>query len=143
MRRHRHPSAFTLIELMMVVAILSILASIAIPKFGNMVIKTRESVVKSSLGALRAAISIYYSDTEGVYPGGGTLNTSLTAGGRYLTEMPTCQIPAPGNHPGTSGVTDYAGSYTDGGDWMYFVSTGGVTVNCTHSDTLGRLWYSN
>lgn len=143
MRPHRHSSAFTLIELMMVVAILSILASVAIPKFGNMVIKTRESVVKSSLGALRAAISIYYSDNEGLFPGVGGLGTGLTAGERYLKEIPTCQIPAPGNHPGTTSVTDYAGAYTDGGDWMYFFATGIVTVNCTHLDTLGRPWSSN
>lgn len=143
MSPHRHSSAFTLIELMMVVAILSILASVAIPKFGNMVIKTRESAVKSSLGALRAAISIYYSDSEGIFPGVGSLDTSLTGGGRYLKEIPPCQIPAPGNHSRTNGVTDYTGSFTDGGDWMYFASSGAVTVNCIHPDTLGRLWNSN
>jgi general secretion pathway protein G len=139
----RRPSAFTLIELMMVVAIISILTSVVIPKFGNMVIKARESSVKGSLGALRGALSIYYSDTEGFLPSTGNLDAALSAGGRYLDAIPQCRIPSPGDHPATSGVTDFAGAYTDVGDWMYFASTGAITANCTHPDSIGRVWHTN
>ncbi len=59
---------FTLIELMLVVAIIGLLAAIAIPKFGNLVIKAREASVKGALGTLRSAISIYYANNEGQYP---------------------------------------------------------------------------
>lgn len=142
MRRRRSP-AFTLIELMMVVAILSIIASMAIPKFGNMVIKARESSVKGSLGALRSAVSIYYSDNEGIFPPIGGLDLAMTSGGHYMHAIPQCKIPAPGDHAGTSGITDFAGAYTDVGDWMYFASSGAVTVNCTHPDSLGRVWNTN
>lgn len=142
MRRPR-PSAFTLIELMMVVAIISVLASVAIPKFGNMVIKARESSVKGSLGALRSAVSIYFSDNEGLFPAVGNLEAALSSGGRYLGDIPQCRIPAPGDHPATRGVTDFAGAYTDVGDWMYFASTGAVTANCTHPDSIGRIWNTN
>lgn len=142
MKRYR-PSAFTMIELMMVVAILSILASVAIPKFANMVNKARESSVKGSLGALRGALSIYYSDNEGIYPAAGGLSPALSAGSHYLDAIPQCRIPPPGDHSGSVGVTDYMGAYTDGGDWMYFASTGGVTANCTHPDSIGHVWYTN
>ena len=142
MRRPRS-SAFTLIELMMVVAILSILASVAIPKFGNMVVKTRESTVKGSLGALRSALSIYYSDNEGIFPPSGNLVPAMIGGSRYMDAIPECRIPSPADHAGTNGITDFAGAYTDVGDWMYFASTGGITVNCTHPDSVGRIWNSN
>ncbi len=61
-------SGFTLIELMIVVAVISILAVIALPKFGRMVQKAREARTKGNLGALRSAISIYYGDNDGFFP---------------------------------------------------------------------------
>ncbi|MBK8871456.1 MAG: prepilin-type N-terminal cleavage/methylation domain-containing protein [Elusimicrobia bacterium] len=59
---------FTLIELMIVVAIIGILAAIAIPKFAELITKSKESSAKGTLGAVRSAITIYYSDTEGYFP---------------------------------------------------------------------------
>ena len=53
---------------MMVVAIIGILATIALPKFAEMVARAKEASTKGSLGALRSAMSIYYADTEGTYP---------------------------------------------------------------------------
>src|SRR4051794_20189668 len=56
---------FTLIELMIVTAILSILAAIAIPAFSKMALRAREAATKGNLGALRAAVSIAYGANEG------------------------------------------------------------------------------
>lgn len=64
----RRARGFTLIEVMLVVAIVALLASIAIPKFADMIDKAREASVKGQLGSLRAALTIYYSDNEGLYP---------------------------------------------------------------------------
>jgi prepilin-type N-terminal cleavage/methylation domain-containing protein len=69
---------FTLIELMIVVAIIGILAAIAIPKFADLVTKSKEASIKGSLGTIRSAVSIYYSDQEGVYPASGSLAIALT-----------------------------------------------------------------
>lgn len=63
-------NAFTLIELMIVVAIIGILASIAIPKFADLIRKLQEATTKGNLGVLRSALSIYYVDNEGFYPYG-------------------------------------------------------------------------
>ncbi|WP_078084708.1 pilin [Microbulbifer mangrovi] len=47
---------FTLIELMIVVAIIGILAAVAIPQYQNYVIKTQVNRVMSEVGSLRTAI---------------------------------------------------------------------------------------
>src|SRR5208283_2153157 len=71
LRRHAaRMSGFTLIELMIVVSIIGILAAIAIPKFADLLRKAREGQLKAQLGTLRSALSIYYSDMEGLYPNG-------------------------------------------------------------------------
>ena len=130
---------FTLIELMIVVAIIGILAAIAIPKFADLVTKSKESAVKGSLGSVRSAISIYYSDTEGVFPSTGSLDTALTTNGKYLKELPYIGIPKPGNHINTN--TEANGSIGDTGQWYYPSSTEGhVAVNCTHTDTKSSVW---
>ena len=61
-------SGFTLIELMIVVAIIGILAAIAIPKFANLIRKSGEGASKGNVGSIRSALSIYYGDMEGQYP---------------------------------------------------------------------------
>lgn len=47
---------FTLIELMIVVAIIGILAAVAIPQYQNYVIKTQVNRVMSEVGTLRTAV---------------------------------------------------------------------------------------
>ena len=59
---------FTLIELMIVVAIIGILAAIAVPKFADLIRKSTEGASKGNLGSVRSALSIYYGDMEGQYP---------------------------------------------------------------------------
>src|SRR5690349_9072347 len=64
----RNQKGFTLIELMIVVAIIGILAAIAIPKFADMLEKSRDGATKGNLTALNGAISIYFGDQQGIYP---------------------------------------------------------------------------
>jgi type IV pilus assembly protein PilA len=53
---------FTLIELMIVVAIIGILAAIAIPNFMNYQCKAKQSEAKSNLGAIRTAQEVYMAE---------------------------------------------------------------------------------
>jgi prepilin-type N-terminal cleavage/methylation domain-containing protein len=129
---------FTLIELMIVVAIIGILAAIAIPKFADLVTKSKESAVKGSLGSVRSAVSIYYSDTEGIFPlNAGNLSAALCTNEKYLVTLPYMQIPKPGNHAATMTAT---GSMTDGNGWFYASADGHVSVACTHTDTKSSTW---
>lgn len=53
---------FTLIELMIVVAIIGILAAVAIPAYQDYVIKAKLSKVSSTIDPLKLAIAMYYQE---------------------------------------------------------------------------------
>ncbi|MBP9699558.1 MAG: type II secretion system protein [Elusimicrobia bacterium] len=65
-----------MIELILVSTIIGLLASIALPKFANLIDKSREAALKGSLGSLRSALEIYYADNEGIYPNFGTVGVT-------------------------------------------------------------------
>lgn len=137
---------FTLIELMMTVAIIGLLAAIAIPKFGDMIIRAREAAVRGHMGSIRSAISIYYSDNEGVYP--GMVDYSLTVGGRYLNEFPMIALPHLGHvlanvHSNLFPVPDWPTIVMGGTfihSWWYSSLSGELHVSCTHADSRGTIW---
>ncbi|MFA6317755.1 MAG: type II secretion system protein [Elusimicrobiota bacterium] len=151
-------SGFTLIELMIVVSIIGILAAIAVPKFADLIRKAQEGKTKGSLGAVRSALSIYYSDMEGHFP---SSLESLTIAGKYLITVP--KVMAAGFHPETSTVYD---NTSDGCNMLYTNDKGGlaywsadkascpgpgfggqrersqgeVWISCVHTDMRGTFW---
>ena len=62
-------AGFTLVELMIVVAILGILAAIALPEFQGHIQKAKESAAKDNLRILRETIERYAAEHNGVPPG--------------------------------------------------------------------------
>src|ERR1035437_7420472 len=100
MKTLKTKKGFTLIELMIVVAIIGILAAIAIPQFANLVSKSQEGRTKANLGTIRSALSIYYGDSEGWYPVGAAALNSLTVSTRYLNKIPTADLPKTTNSIG-------------------------------------------
>src|SRR5439155_16298748 len=152
MKKLKMTQGFTLIELMIVVAIIGILAAIAIPQFANLISKSQEGRTKANLGSLRSALSIYYGDTEGQYPIDGF--ASLTAGQKYLQTVPTADLPKTINNDGhgTNNTTTTMGAFsaanpTDVGGWWYDNTVSGTTwgsvaVACRHKDLRGQPWTS-
>ena len=61
--KHNAQKGFTLIELMIVVAIIGILAAIAIPAYQDYTIKSRVSEGASLSGSFKTAIEVYWSET--------------------------------------------------------------------------------
>jgi len=57
----KNKKGFTLIELVMVIVILGILASVAVPKFQNIADKAREAATLGVVGGVRAGISTTYA----------------------------------------------------------------------------------
>jgi MSHA pilin protein MshA len=58
----RREKGFTLIELVIIIVVLGILASVAIPKYKNIVAESREAACQGALGSLRSGVSIYYAN---------------------------------------------------------------------------------
>jgi prepilin-type N-terminal cleavage/methylation domain-containing protein len=61
--------AFSIAELMIVMAIIGILAALAMPFFSNQTTQAKESAAKYNLRILRGAIEYYAVRHEGVAPG--------------------------------------------------------------------------
>ncbi|GAB4225474.1 MAG: prepilin-type N-terminal cleavage/methylation domain-containing protein [Acidobacteriota bacterium] len=74
---------FTLIELMVVVAVIGLLVGVAMPTYRNAITRARESVLKENLFILRQTIDRYYAD-KGYYP--QTLDVLVDEG--YLRQIP-------------------------------------------------------
>jgi type IV pilus assembly protein PilA len=75
LQKIRNRKGFTLVELMIVVAIIGILAAIAIPNFLQFRLKAKTSEAKSNLGAIRSTEVAYFAEwnwyigNQGVTPG--------------------------------------------------------------------------
>jgi type IV pilus assembly protein PilA len=64
LRKHKNNEGFTLIELMIVVAIIGVLAAIAIPAFLNYVKRAKTSEAPANLKALFTGAATYYTSEQ-------------------------------------------------------------------------------
>jgi general secretion pathway protein G len=76
-------AGFTLIELMIVMALITVLASIGLAVHANSQTRAREAVLKEDLFRLRDAIDQYYAD-KNMYP--ASLDSLVTE--KYLRAIP-------------------------------------------------------
>jgi len=62
--RRSSSRGFTLIEIMIVIFIISILVSVAVPAYNQSILRARESVLRQNLFTLRSVISQYTLDKQ-------------------------------------------------------------------------------
>ncbi len=75
---------FTLIELMIVVAIIGILAAIAIPNFVRFQARSKQSEAKTNLKALFTAQKSYYGEKDKYETDGSLIGFAPEQGNRYM-----------------------------------------------------------
>ena len=159
---------FTLIEMLIVVVILGILATIVIPQFSNASVNARENTLKDELRYLRTQVVVYkaqHRDVPPGYPGGdvtaaatqadfvaqmtkptneaGITNTSSTPVfkyGPYLSAMPSNPL---NKLNGIMIVADTDPLPDPTGidyGWIYKPLTGEIIANSTGGDASGTLY---
>lgn len=97
MRTPRSQSGFTLIELMIVMAIIGILATLAVPSYVTAIKHAREAVLREDLHVMRQAIDSYTMDKQKAPQ---SLDDLVQAG--YLRAIPQ----DPMTHSSDTWVTD-------------------------------------
>lgn len=77
---------FTLLELMIVVAIVGILAAIAIPAYKDYIARSKVSECAATLGACKTSVTEYYN-TKNVYPADATAAGCSTNASQYCSGL--------------------------------------------------------
>jgi general secretion pathway protein G len=147
--RTRSDNAFTLVELLIVVAILGILAALVIPQFGNATQTANTSNLQSQLQTIRGQLELFQSQHNGKYPDLsaswdiltmksnaveiGPASPTGTAFGTYLPKPPVNPV---------NGSSAVAASPAAGIGWIY-TSTNGAIKACVAAATQATLGLSS
>lgn len=123
----RRSGGFTLIELMIVIAIIAILAAILVPNFIRARAQGQLTACKSNLKNIGTALEMYSTDWTGKYPG-----TAAKLTPNYLKVFPRCPAVSVDTYSATLNFVDPSGTYKD----YYYIQCAGA--NHTAVDVTGN-----
>ena len=85
--------AFTLIELLIVIAMIVLLAALAVPAFNKVFESAKATKDTSNLRQIGAATQMYMNDNNNVFPGSGTLTWMSQLEPKYLSSWRVLESP--------------------------------------------------
>lgn len=111
MGKSNKPTGFTIVELLIVIVVIGILASITIVAYGGIQARARDSQRQSDVESITKALELYYLDNGHYPPGSGStvINVSWSTTGDaswpalatalkpYLGQMPVDPVSTPGS----------------------------------------------
>lgn len=119
-KRGQKSQGFTLLELLVVIIIIGVLASVALPQFGKAVDRAREAEASNVLGAILNAEFVYYQENNKFT---GTL-TDLVVGVNPMKDWATPTIGT-----GALGASPATVTITTGGTGGTHTHTGGAAAH--------------
>lgn len=131
MHRVSSRKGFTLIELMIVIAIIAILAAILVPNFIRARAQGQVTSCKSNLKNIGTACEMYATDHGGRYPETGQLEAKLTTSDQsgmqpYMKAIPKC----PSEGTSTPYTTSYESSTNPDVYTVYCAGTNHLAAGC-------------
>jgi prepilin-type N-terminal cleavage/methylation domain-containing protein len=152
--RYEMKKSFTLVEILIVVAILGILAAVTMPMVKDYTQQAKESAAKDNLRILRNAIELYAAQHENVPPGYANNNPSFTPVSVFFTtQLVTVEhylsgIPVnPFNEKktvkmiGNSEDFPVAPAETDTYGWIYKPAAKTIRLNWDGTDSKGVAYF--
>jgi type IV pilus assembly protein PilA len=103
----RQETGLTLIELMVVVAIIAVIGAIAMALYQDIVKKSKLAADNATVASLRSAVAIYYGKFDGSFPGGMGVVNSL------ITPAPVYQCSATPSYDSSNGKIDFSATLAD------------------------------
>jgi type IV pilus assembly protein PilE len=143
--RRRHAAGVTLVELLTVVVIVAILASIAVPSYRAYLVRTNRSDAKTALLQLQAAQEKYYlqankyADNVTAKPPAGLGLPEVTQNGYYKISVELKNVDQ--GYKATAAPIPNAGQDDDRAcGSFYLTDSGGRTVSATGANANTTCW---
>lgn len=145
-------TGFSIVELIIVVAVLGILAALVVPQFQGYSVDAKESVAKEGLRMLRSGIEIYTAQNTGIPPGyvdnnpqgsldAGVFVTQLTTGKRCMSEMPVNPFNELDSLRMIGNSEPFPSSATGQFGWVYQPASKTIRLDWKGSDKRGQDYF--